>query len=80
MALAPVTLEQVLSRLARGGELYERLPEGRVRCIACGHRCLIPLGQRGICKVRWNTILRNDLTPAHGFCPGCATRIPGVWE
>src|SRR5207245_3403919 len=26
----------------------------RVRCYACGHRCLIPPGQRGVCKVRWN--------------------------
>ena len=52
--MAPVTLEQMLSRLAREGELYERLPEARVRCYACGHRCLIPPGQRGICKVRWN--------------------------
>ena len=47
-------LADVLSRLAREGELYERLPEGRVRCYACGHRCLIPPGQRGVCKVRWN--------------------------
>ncbi len=54
MAGASVTLEQVLSRLAREGELYERLPGGRVRCIACGHRCLVPPGRRGICKVRWN--------------------------
>jgi pyruvate formate lyase activating enzyme len=54
MPEAATTLEQVLSRLAREGELYERLPEGRVRCFACGHRCLIPPGQRGICKVRWN--------------------------
>ncbi|MFQ5830618.1 MAG: radical SAM protein, partial [Candidatus Methylomirabilia bacterium] len=49
-----LTLEQVLSRLAREGELYEKLPEGRLRCYACGHRCLIPSGQKGICKVRWN--------------------------
>jgi len=49
-----VTLDDVLARLAREGELYERLPEGRVRCYACGHRCLILPGQRGICKVRWN--------------------------
>ncbi len=49
-----VTLEQTLSRLAREGELYEQLPEGRLRCYACGHRCLIPPGQKGICKVRWN--------------------------
>ncbi|MGA2662424.1 MAG: AmmeMemoRadiSam system radical SAM enzyme, partial [Verrucomicrobiota bacterium] len=26
----------------------------RVRCLACGHRCLIPPGRRGICKVRFN--------------------------
>jgi pyruvate formate lyase activating enzyme len=48
------TLEQVLAPLSREGELYERLPEGRVRCVACGHRCLIVPGQRGVCKVRWN--------------------------
>ncbi|MBI2554224.1 MAG: radical SAM protein [Candidatus Rokubacteria bacterium] len=51
---APVTLEHTLSRLAREGELYERLAEGRLRCYACGHRCLILPGQKGICKVRWN--------------------------
>src|SRR5207247_979088 len=47
-------LADVLARLAREGELFERLPESRVRCYACGHRCLIPPGQRGVCKVRWN--------------------------
>ncbi|HYV38093.1 MAG TPA: radical SAM protein, partial [Gemmataceae bacterium] len=26
----------------------------RLRCLACGHRCLIGIGQRGICKVRHN--------------------------
>src|SRR5712692_4067309 len=52
--MATTALEQVLSRLAREGELYERLPADRVHCYACGHRCLIPPGQRGICKVRWN--------------------------
>jgi pyruvate formate lyase activating enzyme len=54
MANAMVTLEDLISRLAREGELYEHLPEGRVRCYACGHRCLIPPGHKGICKVRWN--------------------------
>ena len=48
------TLERVLTRFTREGELYERLPDGKVRCFACGHRCLIPEGQRGICKVRYN--------------------------
>ena len=27
---------------------------GAVRCLACGHRCLIPSGRQGICKVRFN--------------------------
>jgi pyruvate formate lyase activating enzyme len=52
--MAATALEQVLSRLAREGELYERLPADRVHCYACGHRCVIPPGQRGVCKVRWN--------------------------
>jgi pyruvate formate lyase activating enzyme len=54
MSASPTTLEDMLARLAIEGQLHERLPEGRVRCHACGHRCLIPPGQRGICKVRWN--------------------------
>jgi len=36
------------------GALYERLPEGRVRCFACGHRCTILPGFDGVCKVRFN--------------------------
>src|ERR1041384_3614406 len=35
-------------------ELTDRLEGGDVRCHACGHRCLIREGQRGICKVRFN--------------------------
>lgn len=54
MARSMTTLDELLGRLAREGELYERLPEQRVRCYACGNRCVIPPGQRGICKVRWN--------------------------
>jgi pyruvate formate lyase activating enzyme len=48
------TLDRVLSGLARRGELFDRLAGDRVRCHACGHRCLIPPDQRGVCKVRWN--------------------------
>jgi pyruvate formate lyase activating enzyme len=51
----PVTpLGERLARLTREGELYERLPNDRVRCVACGHRCLIPPGHEGICRVRFN--------------------------
>ncbi|MBI4552075.1 MAG: AmmeMemoRadiSam system radical SAM enzyme [Candidatus Latescibacteria bacterium] len=48
------TLEQVLRQKTTAGTLYERLPNGRVRCYACGHRCLIPDGRPGICRVRFN--------------------------
>jgi pyruvate formate lyase activating enzyme len=48
------TLANVLARRTREGDLVQPLSEGRVRCLACGHRCLIPPGQRGVCKVRWN--------------------------
>jgi pyruvate formate lyase activating enzyme len=47
-------LAELLSRRTQPGELVERLDRGRVRCVACGHRCLIPPGQAGICKVRFN--------------------------
>jgi pyruvate formate lyase activating enzyme len=53
-ATAVSSLGEVLARYTREGELYERLPNGRVRCFACGHRCLIPPGHQGICKVRYN--------------------------
>jgi len=36
------------------GSLYRRLPDGKVACCACGHRCTILPGRRGICKVRFN--------------------------
>ncbi len=35
-------------------ELVERLPDGRLRCYACGHRCPIPDGREGVCRVRYN--------------------------
>ncbi|HWU38949.1 MAG TPA: AmmeMemoRadiSam system radical SAM enzyme, partial [Candidatus Acidoferrum sp.] len=54
MATATFTLKDVLTRLTTEGELYEKLPDQRVRCFACGHRCLIPEGRDGICKVRFN--------------------------
>jgi pyruvate formate lyase activating enzyme len=48
------TLAQVLDSKVREGDLYERLADGAVRCFACGHRCLIKEGRRGICQVRYN--------------------------
>lgn len=51
---SPSPLAKVLGDHTARGELYESLPNERIRCVACGHRCLIPPGQLGICKVRFN--------------------------
>ena len=48
------TVAETLAKLTAPGELYEKLGEGKVRCFACGHRCLIPDGRDGVCKVRFN--------------------------
>jgi pyruvate formate lyase activating enzyme len=34
--------------------LSQPLENGALRCVACGHRCYLPLGKVGICKVRFN--------------------------
>jgi len=48
------TLAQALDARVRAAELVSPLPDGAVRCVACGHRCLVKSGRRGICKVRFN--------------------------
>src|SRR5690349_3595895 len=48
------TLAEVLATETRPGSLYERLPDGRLRCYACGHCCPLPDGAVGVCKVRFN--------------------------
>lgn len=52
---AGTTLQDALDAFAVPGTLWR--PEGDagdVRCIACGHRCLLREGRRGVCKVRFN--------------------------
>lgn len=48
------TLAHTLDELTVEGEIYQQLPNNEVRCFACGHRCLIREGRRGICQVRYN--------------------------
>ncbi len=48
------TLREIVDQQVREGNLYEKLDRNRVRCYACGHRCPIPEGQPGVCKVRYN--------------------------
>ncbi|MDW8222091.1 MAG: AmmeMemoRadiSam system radical SAM enzyme [Gemmatales bacterium] len=46
------SLQELLDRYTWVGELC-RQEQGRMRCLACGHRCLIGEGKRGICRVRF---------------------------
>jgi pyruvate formate lyase activating enzyme len=48
------TLAEMLEQRTRKGELYETCNTDWVRCFACGHRCRIPPGAQGVCKVRFN--------------------------
>src|SRR5262249_7029581 len=48
-------LAELLDQLTNEGAPELCRPEaGGVRCLACGHRCLIGDGLRGVCKVRFN--------------------------
>ncbi len=48
------TLAAALAAHTREGDLYTREHDEWVRCVACGHRCPIPEGAAGVCKVRFN--------------------------
>jgi pyruvate formate lyase activating enzyme len=47
-------LRTTLDRHAVRGELFTPLDRSWLLCYACGHRCRIPPGRYGICKVREN--------------------------
>jgi pyruvate formate lyase activating enzyme len=59
------TLAYVLDQRVREGDLYVQAEDGAVRCLACGHRCLIKPGRRGICQVRYNR--EGKLYVPHGY-------------
>lgn len=48
------TLAEELARHTREADLYRVLDGNRLECFACGHRCPIPAGFSGVCKVRFN--------------------------
>jgi len=62
------TLHDLLAEHVREGEIYRKDPDGWVRCFACGHRCKIPPGRDGICKVRYNR--DGVLYVPHGYAAG----------
>ena len=50
------TLVSVLDLLTAPAELAVPQADNSVRCTACGHRCLVRPGRRGICQVRFNAV------------------------
>lgn len=66
------TLQQELQArtVEAGPELVEGLGGGKVRCVACGHRCVILDGLDGICRVRSNR--GGRLQVPHGYVAGLA--------
>jgi pyruvate formate lyase activating enzyme len=63
------TLKEILDKYTIPGELYEKIEGGRLRCLACGHRCPIPEGAMGVCKVRFNQ--GGTLRVPFGYVAGC---------
>jgi pyruvate formate lyase activating enzyme len=47
-------LEDILTEFTIPGELVEKQDDHRVRCLSCAHRCSIPDGRSGICKMHFN--------------------------
>src|SRR5260221_2919170 len=60
-------LQEYLDTMTVEGDLYEVVDadEKKIRCFACGHRCLIKDGGRGVCKVRFNE--GGKLRVPHGY-------------
>jgi pyruvate formate lyase activating enzyme len=50
----PTLSEQLETQTIEAADLVEPLEGNRIRCVACGHRCPIPAGFAGVCKVRFN--------------------------
>src|SRR5262245_52341246 len=67
--IANPSLAELLDRETSEAAAVLCRPEGgRLRCLACGHRCLIGAGQRGICKVRFNS--DHELRVPFGYVAG----------
>ncbi len=64
------TLGELLDSMTAPAELVETVDaeKGTVRCLACGHRCLIRKGRRGICQVRFNR--DGELRVPFGYVAG----------
>ncbi len=72
--------------MIKKGVLFDELPENKVKCHVCSHRCTIPEGKLGICRTRQNkngkiyTLIYNTVSseavdpiekkPLYHFLPG----------
>src|SRR5918997_4218433 len=72
MSARSASLAEVLDEMTAEGaeELTEHFADGSLRCYACGHRCLVREGKRGICKVRFNE--RGRLLVPSGYVAALA--------
>ena len=61
------TLADFLDSAVQPGALVQAEANG-IRCLACGHRCLVKSGRRGICKVRFNR--EGTLMVPHEYVAG----------
>jgi pyruvate formate lyase activating enzyme len=61
-------LIDILDANSRPGDLFIPGENGSVRCTACGHRCVINPGKRGVCQVRFNH--EGKLMVPHGYIAG----------
>ena len=69
---AVTSLDEALKARTReaSGRLVDQLEDRKVRCLACGHRCVIPDGRDGICRVRFNR--EGRLRVPHRYVSGLA--------
>lgn len=49
-----LALGQVVEKFTAEGALWESVDGYRIRCNSCAHRCPIPAGFAGVCRVRFN--------------------------
>ena len=67
---ASIRLKELLydNTMPSAPELMVRGEDGRVRCLACGHRCTILPGRSGVCRVRFND--GGELRAPSGYVAG----------
>jgi len=61
-------LSTIVSRQTREADLVEKMNDGRLQCLACGHKCPIPEGKSGVCQVRFHR--KGKLFAPWGYVAG----------